>query len=137
MRTEGRGGHMRSISHFERSALDFYERLQDHHFNGVEALAALFDVMHADTGRYLELNLQERKTRNWFEPANVFTPAKAEAWEHHKEQHPVLRYAIDSRSGAARAISQFWSQRTFRNSPLYSDFYGPMGIEDTLCCAIA
>jgi DNA-binding CsgD family transcriptional regulator len=47
-------------------------------------------------------------------------------------QHPVLQHNIRTADGRPHAISDFYSQEQFRNTALYREFYGPMGVEDQL-----
>jgi DNA-binding CsgD family transcriptional regulator len=55
-------------------------------------------------------------------------PALRPAFFEHAEQHPSVQHILQSNGGESRALktSDFVSQRRWRNSGLYADFYRPL-----------
>jgi DNA-binding CsgD family transcriptional regulator len=63
------------------------------------------------------------------EPGNVAAfPDAAQLFRQHMHQHPVLANHRDTGNGVALRISDFLSDRQFRSTGLYHDFYRPRGV---------
>lgn len=84
---------------------------------------------------YCEMNPTRAKSKNWFDPPGVATPATDLMWEAHMQEHPVLSHVQKTGDYRALKISDFCSQREFQRTALYNEIYRRMGIEDVLCLA--
>jgi DNA-binding CsgD family transcriptional regulator len=90
----------------------------------------------AHTIGYAEMNPETTESRNYFNVAGLATPHWDRLWEHHMHEHPVLTHLVQTEDRHARRISDFLSQRRFRDTGLHHEIYRLWDIDDVLCVAI-
>jgi DNA-binding CsgD family transcriptional regulator len=64
--------------------------------------------------------------------AASISAAQREAFDHHFEAHPLVRYHGHSGGRHVHRISDSISLRDFRRSALYADYYRPVGIDHAI-----
>lgn len=100
------------------------------------ALEGLCDLFSVDLVGYCEANPAESKSKEWFYPKGINSAETDRAWNLHMHEHPTLAHNMRTGDGQALAISDFYTQRQFRNTGLYSEAYRPMRINHVMTCAI-
>jgi hypothetical protein len=64
------------------------------------------------------------------------TPAEMDAWSRWSHQHPPLMRSLETGDGSARRLSDFLSSDELHRLELYTDLYGPMGVEYQLAVGL-
>jgi len=85
--------------------------------------AALTKLIPSDMTSYNEMNPRLGVSVNWLDPPEIDTPVRAQVWQDHMHEHPILRHYLQTKTGHACRISDFISQRQFRESTLYNELY--------------
>jgi len=79
-----------------------------------------------------------RRIRSVSRPAGpVASPETVETLARHMHEHPLLAYHQASGDGASLMLSDLVTRRQFRDSALYREFYGPLGIQYQMTAALA
>jgi len=98
---------------------------------------SLRNVIASDIIGYHEMDPENQKSENWFEPDGIFTDKINRAWERLMRDHPVLSINMEDISRRAFTISNFLSEPEFHDSELYAEVFKFVDSEDNLCCPLA
>ena len=93
-------------------------------------------LIHCDAASYNEINPRLKRIR-WVVTEGVESFPDAErVFEAHMAEHPFVRHHGQCRGEAAIKISDFLSQRRWRSTGMYSEFYRRLGLEHVLAIYI-
>ena len=81
---------------------------------------------------YNEVDAETGEIFMILDPPESVLPGLHEAFARNVEDHPVIRHHRETGDGAARAISDFLSEKEFHETGIYREVYGRMGAEDQL-----
>ncbi len=89
-------------------------------------------LIPSEVTSYNDIDPVHGRSLNWVEPTSVVTDERNRAWELHMAEHPVLRRYVETRDGRSLRISDFISDRQFRQTGLYREHYVPLGCDQVL-----
>jgi DNA-binding CsgD family transcriptional regulator len=93
-------------------------------------------LIHCDAASYNEINPRLKRIR-WVVTEGVDSFPDAErVFEAHMPEHPFVRHHAQCHGQAAVKVSDFLSQRRWRNTGMYSEFYRRLGLERLLAISI-
>lgn len=104
------------------------------HGRFVAALSRLIPSLHVS---YAEFSLKTPDIYHVADLPEISTPEVRGLVMRHIHGHVPLAHYMRTRVESALTISDFLSQRQFRDTSLYSDFYGQYDVEDDLCLGIS
>ena len=114
-----------------RAAIAFQQEI--YAFADVAALktrlmTALPGVIPADSIMYIETDLKTKKSTGLVDPPDCLTPKHLRIYGQFVGESPLLK-AYERGKGSAVKYSDFLTQRQFRRTALYNEFFRPLGIE--------
>lgn len=89
-------------------------------------------LIPSEVTSYNDIDPVRGRSLNWVEPTSVVTDERNRAWETHMGEHPVLRRYLATRDGRSLRISDFVSDRQFKQTGLYREHYVPLGCDQVL-----
>lgn len=102
---------------------------------GLGHLAALFG---ADVAGYHHLQLQERREVAVVHPVGALDAAQASpAHTRCFRERPLVAHYAATGDKQARRVSDLTTRRTFLDSPVYRDYYAPVGLDHQLGVPVA
>ena len=104
------------------------------HSRFVTALSRLIPSLHVS---YAEFSLETPDVYHVADVPEISTPEVRGLVMRHIHGHVPLAHYMQTRVESALTISDFLSQRQFRDTSLYSDFYGKYDVEDDLCLGLS
>lgn len=94
---------------------------------------ALPQLIPAEITSYTEINLSERRSRVWLiEPVDAATREDQRIFEAYAGEQPLIASYLTTGNGGALKNSDFLTQRQFRRTGLYNEFYRRVGMEHTM-----
>jgi DNA-binding CsgD family transcriptional regulator len=122
---------LRTLLNFLRNCyaireFESFEQFQRH------LVTALAQLISAQAAMYLEMDTKKSKSYMIGTQEYVEAPEVLAAWQRNMAEHPLLPHILRTGDLSARGISDFWSQRRYRNSSLYSEVFRRHGVEDDL-----
>ncbi len=89
-------------------------------------------LMPADLTAHCEIDPVAKTSTNWLDRPEVDTPEAQRTWESFMLEMPILAHYIETGDGRALRITDFVSQRQFRQTGVYSEHYRPKDLEYVL-----
>ena len=102
----------------------------------LDALAIVRAIVPGVLLCYNELNLDQRRAEVLFEPSITPLPRAAELLMEHQDEHPLVSYHSRTHDGQTLKISDFLSQRQFRQTGLYAEILRHVGGEDQMALVL-
>src|SRR6266571_1071651 len=90
-------------------------------------LTGIAAVVPAEITSYVEVDLENRRSRTWVEPSALLD--RRHIFERHMHEHPVLDHVNRTGDGRALKVSDFLTRSQFRRLGLYNEHYRPLGVE--------
>lgn len=118
-----------------RAMLEFLRAnyaLKGHERFIANAVHGLPRLVRSDLSAYCEIDPLQQASTNWLDRPEVNTPEAARIWESHMLEMPVLAHYLQTGDGRAFKVTDFVSQRRFRDTGVYTDHYRPKRIEYVL-----
>lgn len=79
---------------------------------------------------------EPNRTASWAHPGDAMPAELLAAFDRHSDQHPYIRHHAETgRTGVAR-ISDFVSERQWRNTALYTEHFRPLSARHQLCALL-
>jgi DNA-binding CsgD family transcriptional regulator len=100
-------------------------------------LAVVTRVLGADKGVYTEVDIPSGDFRVFVHPEPPELRLLEEARRTHMREHPLLVHLTLQPTEQALMISDVLPRRQFRRTPLYGEFFGPLGVEDQLSVTVS
>lgn len=91
-------------------------------------VSGLPKLVPADATVYNEYNFKRNRIVWQQEPANYAFPGSERIWEEYSHEHPILNHFRRTKDGRAVKFSDFVSQRQFRCTGLYNEFFRSLNI---------
>jgi DNA-binding CsgD family transcriptional regulator len=98
--------------------------------------SGLRTLMSYDCGGFNDVDARARKVQWVTDPVELGEAgdARKEAFERYMLQHPGIAAFAQRGDGRARRTSDFMSERRFRRTDIYNEFYKPLELEHHLVC---
>jgi DNA-binding CsgD family transcriptional regulator len=103
----------------------------------VRLLATLSRLIPATQVTYNEMYPEKPESYNIASSSELGSSTAATLWREQMNEHPVLVHVAKTNDHHSMRVSDFWSQRQFRDSGLYAGFYRSYDIEDALCATVS
>jgi DNA-binding NarL/FixJ family response regulator len=91
-------------------------------------LASLPKLVPSEATVYNEYNFKRNRIVWQQNPHNVAFPGSERIWEEYSHEHPILDHFRRTKDGRAVKFSDFVSQRQFRCTGLYNEFFRPLDL---------
>jgi len=91
-------------------------------------LSNLPTLVPSDATVYNEYNCKRNRIIWEQDPADFAFPGSERIWERYSHEHPFLDHFRRTKDGRAVKFSDFVSQRQFRRTGLYNEFFRPLNI---------
>lgn len=89
-------------------------------------------LIASDLTAYCEIDPARQTSRNWLDRPEVDTPEAARIWQTYMLEMPVLAHYVRTGDGRALRITDFVTQRCFRDTGVYAEHYRPKDLEYVL-----
>lgn len=93
------------------------------------AIDAIAQLVDSEATSYNEVNAAKNSFHSHLEPGELQFPGCEEIFLEHIDEHPLVNHNQKYLDGQARKISDFISQRQYRQLGIYCDLYRALGAE--------
>lgn len=100
------------------------------------ALAAIGTLVPTTLAAFNEVNLVRGRTLMVMDRSLARQDDVVAAWDHHRDEHPLVRYVMQTGDGQAIKVSDFLSESEFHALAIYRTVYAPLGAEDQMSLTI-
>lgn len=105
---------------------------------GARLVVLLQKLIGADIFSYDEIDAQTQRAQSLWAPSTVtMIPDGLEILARHVDDNPIVPHFKRTGDGRAMMVSDFLSQRQFRERPLYQQFYKPFRIRHHVITALS
>lgn len=119
---------LRAILAFLRANYAF----QDHEAYVQTVVHGIRDVIRSDLTSYCEIDPVRQTSVNWLDRPEVDTPEAQRIFAARMFEIPLVAHYVNTGDGRALRITDFLSQRQFRETGVYSEHYRPKDVEYVL-----